>query len=408
MPKNPEIFYYRGLCRLWKGDIRLAQEDIFQAVELNPDFIDARVMLAKTYLQDSREGNLRLAQVQLDEALKQIPNHLEALTLLGSLKIRAQNLEGAKKVFEKVIEIYPDHAPAYIELGFIYVRTNRQKDAIALFKKTLEVDPLQATALKVIVDDYLKHKDFDSALKLCEENKKKAKDNQVHAAVIEYLKGRIYKFKGDIERAQTHFETSIELDSDLINAHMALTEMYIKEKNIDRVISHYENILNRNPDFLLGYMTLGFIYDQRGQKEKAEDFYRKALEVKSDFAPAANNLAWILAKDSNKIDEAFRLAKIAKESMPDDPNVLDTLGWTYYLMGYFGMATTILEDSVSKMPNNTLSNYHLGKAYYKYEDYGNAKKYLEKALHIDPNFSDAEDARHILEEIIAIGTNSTQ
>jgi tetratricopeptide (TPR) repeat protein len=82
-------------------------------------------------------------------------------------------------------------------------------------------------------------------------------------------------------------------------------------------------------------MTLGMLYDHEGSFDKGETCYRKALEIEHDFAPAASNLAWNLAQRGSSIDEALRLARIAKEQLPNSPAVMDTLGWIYYLKGNF-------------------------------------------------------------------------
>ena len=78
-------------------------------------------------------------------------------------------------------------------------------------------------------------------------------------------------------------------------------------------------------------MTLGMIHESKGDLQSAEKYYRKALEIKRDYAPAANNLAFILADKRISIDEAARLAELAKAKRPRDPIVLDTLGWVYYM-----------------------------------------------------------------------------
>jgi tetratricopeptide (TPR) repeat protein len=143
-------------------------------------------------------------------------------------------------------------------------------------------------------------------------------------------------------------------------------------------------------------MALGTIYDRQGQAEKAEAFYRKALEVREDFAPAANNLAWNLAQREIKLNEALDLARLAKKHLPEDPNVMDTLGWVYYLQESYQNAVAELQDSVAKNPDNAITNYHLGKALYKIKEYEKAREYLAKALELDPDFSWADDARRFV------------
>jgi tetratricopeptide (TPR) repeat protein len=118
--------------------------------------------------------------------------------------------------------------------------------------------------------------------------------------------------------------------------------------------------------------------------------------MKSDYVPAANNLAFLLAEKGVKPAEALKLAEFAKSEMPDDPTVLDTLGWVYYQQGRYKTAIEELEKSVVINPNNALANYHLGWAYYEIREFEKAREAMRKALQIDPNFPGAEEARSIL------------
>jgi tetratricopeptide (TPR) repeat protein len=106
-----------------------------------------------------------------------------------------------------------------------------------------------------------------------------------------------------------------------------------------------------------------------------------------------------LVERGGNIDEALGFAQVAKENMPKNPAVMDTLGWIYYLKGSYLNAIAELQDSVELVPDNAAINYHLGLAYYKNNQPDGATEYLEKALELEPNFKGAEEARRILNEI---------
>ena len=59
-------------------------------------------------------------------------------------------------------------------------------------------------------------------------------------------------------------------------------------------------------------MVLGTIYDIQKQFDLSEKHYRAALDIDPDFAPAANNLAYLLLTQDKNIDEALGLAQQAK------------------------------------------------------------------------------------------------
>jgi tetratricopeptide (TPR) repeat protein len=146
-------------------------------------------------------------------------------------------------------------------------------------------------------------------------------------------------------------------------------------------------------------MILGLIYGQQNQLDLAEQHYRKALEINPDFAPAANNLAYILAEKNKNLNEALELARKAKEILPEDPGIMDTLGWVYFRKGLYESAIVEFAESLEKLPENVMVRYHLGMAYYKKGDRALAKKELEKALSLNEKFDGAEEAKQILSEL---------
>jgi tetratricopeptide (TPR) repeat protein len=106
-----------------------------------------------------------------------------------------------------------------------------------------------------------------------------------------------------------------------------------------------------------------------------------------------------MIKDGKNADVALSLAQIARQGMPDVPNSADTLGWAYYNKQIYGLAVDLLEQAVSKAPQNATYQYHLGMAYQKSKDAGKARSHLQKALEIDPKYSQANEIRQVLREI---------
>ena len=130
--------------------------------------------------------------------------------------------------------------------------------------------------------------------------------------------------------------------------------------------------------------------------QKHRTSYEKALKINPNFPPAANNLAYLYAERGGNIDVALNLAQKAKEQVPDDPNISDTLGWIYYKKNVPSRAIAYLKEAAEKVPNQPMIRYHLGMAYYKNGNRDLAKKELNEALKIDPKFPGADEARATL------------
>ena len=71
-PRSDSDHYYKGVAHLGKGKIRIAKRALATAVELNPRFIKAKLLLAETYL---REHDFDMAQKESQEVLKIDPEN---------------------------------------------------------------------------------------------------------------------------------------------------------------------------------------------------------------------------------------------------------------------------------------------------------------------------------------------
>jgi tetratricopeptide (TPR) repeat protein len=395
-PQNAGVHYFKGLAFLGQGKGQLAMKEMVRAVELNPRFTDARVILAEGYLRE-REKNL--AREQIDAILKLSPDQVKALMLKGRLEVLEGNTKAAETVFQQVTRVKSDYAPAYVRLGLLYQLTKRDDAARKSLNKALEINPRQMDALTLLVGTYLRKKEYDGALHLCKVQQGKIGDFTRGQGEIESLRGKIYLARGDTERAEAHFKKAVETDPNLLGSYVSLARIYLGKNKWQEAVQEYENVLEKNPKFLPDYMALGAIYDKKDMGEKAVTLYRKALEIKKDFAPAANNLAWDLATQGGNIDEALGYAQTAMEHMPKNSAVMDTLGWVYYLKGSYLSAISEFQDSLVSDPQNPVIQYHLGMALYKNEQFKQAKEILEKALSTSKKFKGSDEAQNTLDDI---------
>ncbi len=418
-PKDAQAHYFRAMCIL-NGGIRegissqdlikaaaghsedteswereMAAQSLVESLELDPKFLPARLLYIDICLQ---ARNARLARKHLDIALKAIPMNPRVQTQMGKLRFLEGDFHGAEKDFKKIIEQNPDYPQGHISLGLLYAYLNRDEDAIRALNEALNLNPGQLDPLDLIVAIRMRNKDYDKALKICEEQRRKLASAPDSLARIEYLIGEVYRAKGDMKIAQKKYRAAIDRDPLFLPPHMALAGTYMAQEKKDLAISRYETILKKNPRYVPACMALGMVYEGMAQMETAEKYYRKALEIKRDYVPAANNLAFILADRGLKLSEAAELAELAKSQRPKDPIVLDTLGWVYYKQGRYAAAIDELEASLAVNPKDASTNYHLGWAYYELGKFDKARGYMRKALELDQNFKGADQARSILGE----------
>jgi tetratricopeptide (TPR) repeat protein len=137
--------------------------------------------------------------------------------------------------------------------------------------------------------------------------------------------------------------------------------------------------------------------------------YETVLRLDQDQPGAKNNLAWLLADNANAtpadLDRALQLAQDAKNAMPNDPSVADTLGWVMYKKGIPSAAIALFRESIDGYPEGHplrgTVRYHLAAAYEKNGERDRAVQELKRALDEDSTFTERDAAEKLLKELQA-------
>jgi tetratricopeptide (TPR) repeat protein len=206
-------------------------------------------------------------------------------------------------------------------------------------------------------------------------------DSSVHRAIINNLKGGLFLAQKDTGCGQKAFAAAIQENPDFMPPYYALARIYLSANSSKRPSTSTWRFWKKIPNQAGPHMLLGTIYDMQKQFDMSEKHYRAALEINPQFAPAANNLAYLLSSRDGDIDEALAFARIAKEKLPDDPSVMDTLGWIYYKKGLYGNAVQEFSDSLEKLPENATVHYHLGAALFKKGEKARQNPYWRRPWH---------------------------
>jgi Tfp pilus assembly protein PilF len=121
---------------------------------------------------------------------------------------------------------------------------------------------------------------------------------------------------------------------------------------------------------------------------------------------ARNNLAYLLAESQptpENLERALNLASEALEDQPEDPNLLDTMGWVLCKQGNFAKAKTYLEQALEKAPDHPTLLYHQGWCLEKLGEPGKARELLAKAVAAKGEFPERAAADKLLKSLSAGG-----
>ena len=117
--------------------------------------------------------------------------------------------------------------------------------------------------------------------------------------------------------------------------------------------------------------------------DEAEASLRRVVELKPDDAQALNALGYTLVDRTPRTSEGFALIEKAYKLSPEDPFILDSMGWAFYRLGKLDDAETYLRRAMTQRPDAEIAA-HLGEVLWKKGDPVRANEVWQSQLMTSP------------------------
>ena len=141
-----------------------------------------------------------------------------------------------------------------------------------------------------------------------------------------------------------------------------VANFYKNSKEYDQAIKHYSLIINSLPEN--AEIKSDLLYRRGASYERLKDYSNadkdllRSLEINPDDAYVLNYIAYSWLERDYKIDKAIAMLENAYASKSDDPYIIDSIGWAYYLVNDFVKAEIFLKRAVELMPEDPIVNDH--------------------------------------------------
>lgn len=133
-----------------------------------------------------------------------------------------------------------------------------------------------------------------------------------------------------------------------------------------------------------------------GDNAAMERDLRRILQDEPDNAMVLNALGYTLADRNEKLNEALQLIERAAALEPDDPAIIDSLGWVHYRLGNLDQAETYLRQAYAQYPDHEVAA-HLGEVLWVRGERKEARKIWNEALQENPESTLIRSTRQRLE-----------
>ncbi len=124
--------------------------------------------------------------------------------------------------------------------------------------------------------------------------------------------------------------------------------------------------------------------DRTGDSVTLMSDLNKLIVAEPENASALNALGYFLADDNQRLDEAEKHLEKAIALRPDDPAIMDSLGWLRFRQGDSEAAIRLLEQAYELLPDGEIAA-HLGEVYWVTGDKKTARSIWDKALLKSPD-----------------------
>ena len=127
----------------------------------------------------------------------------------------------------------------------------------------------------------------------------------------------------------------------------------------------------------------GGSFERIGEYTKADRDLLHSIKINPNDAYVLNYLAYSWLERDFKIDEAIEMLEKAYSLRNDDPYIIDSIGWAYYLTNDFPKAEKYLKRAVELMPHDPIVNDHYGDILWKLDRKIQARYFWANVLKMD-------------------------
>jgi tetratricopeptide (TPR) repeat protein len=391
-PENAYGHYQFGVALSKTGNLGRAKQEWFQAAKLAPRMTEVQLALAQVARQT---GDAELLRNTAELLIQNSPSDPRGYILRAESEAKSTQAASAEQDLRKAIQVAPQNALAYSAMGNFLQRHGKNQEAQQCYEQALDRDPDYFEPLAGIVSVLVAQNQSAKALDRVQLQAAKVPRNDSVYALL----GGLQVTEKDLAAAEASLQRAVQLNQSNLDAIVLLSKVEFARGEGDQALATAYKSIDDNPRQVTAYFFAGSMEELRGRPQKAEEVYRRALQVEPGYAPAANNLAYLMLENGENSDVALSLAQMARQKMPESPSAADTLAWVYYQKGIYGFAEDLLQEALQKAPDNATYHYHLGKVYQKQKNTAAARKHLQRALQINPSSSAAEEIRQILHQM---------
>lgn len=340
-----------------KVDPERAQKDARLFIVSHPDARRLRLMLT-SYLTEQRDFDA--AMKELVSMAKRSPEDFDLMFMQAQVAYRAKQLDQARNLLEQ----------------FVTVQAQRQRANAPGATDAASALADAHSLLARISEDQGRFDDAVSQLAQIEDPSAR------HGARLRQAMIRARQGKTD-EALAIIDSSGPETDEEVVLGVTAASQILRDANRVDDAIARLKVADQQIPETVEIKYELAMLYERKAQLKEMERLLREVIALDSGHAHSYNALGYSLADRNQRLPEALKLITRALEIAPQDPFILDSMGWVKFRLGDRVAAVDYLSKAYAKRPETDIAA-HLGEVLWVQGQREDALKLFREGAAKDP------------------------
>ena len=389
-PDNAQLWFTKGAIEQIEKRWESALHSFSKALEVNPGYTNAILAKSKQLMSLGRDQE---ALAFTRKATRDYPKNKRIGITYARMLISAQKLTEAQGEFGRLAALYPNDPDLILSLALISWENNLTDTAKAQLNRLLEMRQRESEAHTYLGRIAASEKDFNTAIEHF---------TKVHKGP-NYAQARIQLalIYGEIgEYVKAHNVLAIareEMPDNEVQFYLAESEILSRQDKIPAAVDLLSNALKAHPDDTGILYTRAMLLEQIDNYDQMEADLRKIISREPNNTAALNALGYTFADRNERLEEAASLIEKAYRLDPNDPAIIDSMGWIKYRMGDAETALTYLRRAYEAFQDQEIAA-HLGEVLWVIGRQEEAAQIWTEALKENP---DSKILKQVMDRFIS-------
>lgn len=368
-----------GIGHLKAGNTRGAVVYLKKALELDPNFYEARYYLGDAYLQT---GQYQQAEHEFEKVLRQNAAHSDLQLKFAEVYRQTDRLDKAINALDL---FHQQNQPSSASLDLLGVVNSLQKQfqvADSLFKQAAELDPEKPLPVFHLAQSYLSQSLNSKASSVLEQ----MLDDFPSFSPAYGLLAELHLSQNRIEDAITVYHRLYQADSANIQALYMRGLLLLTIDRTTEAVGVVETITTRFPNDYRGQQLQGMAAYKSGRYDEALVYLRQSLKAK----PHALTYYYLGLShfQQHEYELAINQYQRILDDHPDSSQARLMLAMTFLLQKRVDDCLRQIRYVLKNDPNNGLAYNLLGSAQLLQKEYDKALAAFNRAIEINPGLVD--------------------